>query len=64
MDVSSCSALAVGKNVSFVSDYVRNGWESQLLGNPIAVTSTDGYVVINLFSLVLNESRRPIESSQ
>ena len=51
-------------NCRFLRDYVHNGCESQLHGNPIAVTSTDGYVVINVFSLVLNVSLRPIESSQ
>ena len=51
-------------NCRFLRDYVHNGCESQLLGNPMAVTSTDGYVVINVFSLVLNVSLCPIESSQ
>ena len=48
----------------FHHDYVHNGWEAQLLGNPMAVTSTDGYVAINVFSFVLKASLRPIESSQ
>lgn len=46
------------------SDYIHNGREAQLRGNPMAATSTDVYVVINVFRFTLNASLRPIESSQ
>lgn len=47
-----------------VFDYNHNGWESQSSGNPIADASTEGVDVSSVFSFVLKESPRPIESSQ
>ena len=44
--------------------YAHNGWEAQLAGNSMAVTSTEGYVEIRVFSFFLNVSLRPMDSSQ